>query len=137
MKTEVAAQLKAAQTFDCIDKQAERHEQSSERKFPVREQGSARRRKLTMAGLAFEHPPAPIGINGGAAAMGADRVAARIRPSHLAEHLMGCVFGQIAKIGQRQGPRCRGHKKMLRHGSIPGKWPWQFLRYSKVEVYLK
>ena len=100
MKTEVAAQLKAAQTFGCVDEQAERHEQSSKRKLPVREQGSARRRKLTMASLAFEHLSTPIGINGGAAAMGADRVAASIRPSHLAEHLMGCVFGQIAKIDQ-------------------------------------
>jgi hypothetical protein len=32
---------------------------------------------------------------------------------------VGCVFGQIAKIDQRQGPRCRGHEKMLRHGRDP------------------
>jgi hypothetical protein len=51
-----------------------------------------------MAGLAFEHPTTPIGINGGAAAMGADRGAVSIFPPHLAEHLVGCVFGQIAKI---------------------------------------
>jgi hypothetical protein len=32
-----------------------------------------------------------------------------------------CVFRQIAKIDQRQRPRRRGHEKMLRHGSRPGK----------------
>jgi hypothetical protein len=79
-----------------------------------------------MAGLAFEHATTPIGIDGGAAAMGADRSGVSIFPSHLAEHLVGCVFGQIAKIDQRQGPRRRGHKKMLRHGSNPEKWPWPF-----------
>jgi hypothetical protein len=77
-----------------------------------------------MAGLAFEHAATLIGIDGGAAAMGADRGAVSIFPSHLAEHLVGCVFRQIAKIDERQGPRCRGHKKMLRHGSNPEKWPW-------------
>jgi hypothetical protein len=51
-----------------------------------------------MAGLAFEHATTPIGIDGGAAAMGADRSGVSIFPSHLAEHLVGCVFGQIAKI---------------------------------------
>jgi hypothetical protein len=72
-----------------------------------------------MAGLAFEHATTPIGIDGGAAAMGADRSGVNIFPSHLAEHLVGCVFGEIAKIDQRQGPRCRGHEKMLRHGRDP------------------
>ena len=98
MKTEVAAQLKAAQAFDRVDEQADRHKQSSKRKLPVSQQGATRRRKLPMAGFAFEHPTTPIGINGGAAAMGADRGAVSIIPPHLAEHLVGCVFGQIAKI---------------------------------------
>jgi hypothetical protein len=35
MKTEVAAQLKAAQAFDRVDEQAERHKQSSKRKLTV------------------------------------------------------------------------------------------------------
>jgi hypothetical protein len=37
MKAQVAAQLKAAQAFGCVDEQAERHEQSSKRKLAVRE----------------------------------------------------------------------------------------------------
>ena len=44
--------------------------------------------------------------------MGADRVAVSIFPPHFTEHLVGGVFRQIAKIDQRQRPRCRGHKKM-------------------------
>jgi len=90
-----------------------------------------------MASLALEHAATPIGINGGTTAMGADRVAVSIFPPHFTEHLVGGVFRQIAKIDQRQGPRCRGHKKMLRHGSNPEKWPWLFLRYSKVDVQFK
>jgi hypothetical protein len=90
-----------------------------------------------MAGLAFEHAATPIGIDGCAAAIGANRDATRVCPPHPAEHLVGCVFRQITKIDKREGPRRRGHKKMLRHGSNPGKWPWLFLRYSDADVYSK
>jgi len=65
-------------------------------------------RFLPVAGLAFEQPATPIGIDDRAAAMGTDR---------------GAV-GQIAKIDQRQRSRRRGHEKMLRHGSRPGKGSW-------------
>jgi hypothetical protein len=53
-----------------------------------------------MAGLAFEHAATLIGIDGGAAAIGADRGAVSIFPPHLAEHLVGRVFREIAKIDQ-------------------------------------
>ena len=74
-----------------------------------------------MAGLAFERAATLIVIDGRAAAMGADRGAVSIFPPHLAEHLVGCIFGQVAKIDERQGPRRRGPKKMLRLKRIPRK----------------
>jgi len=104
----------------------EGHEQNAKQKLVACEQGPAGRRKLPMAGLAFEHLATPVGIDGCAAASGTDRSAIGVWPPHPAEHLMGRLFRQIAQIDQRQGPHRRGHKKMLRHGSSQEKQPWHF-----------
>jgi len=88
MQPEIAAQLKTADALGGVDEQAESHEQRPNRQLSARERGSAGRRELPVAGLAFEQPATPIGIDGRAAAMGTDRGAIGVGPPHTAEHLM-------------------------------------------------
>ena len=47
---------------------------------------------LPVAGLAFEQPATPIGIDDRTAAMGTDRGAVGVGPPHTAEHLVRRVF---------------------------------------------
>jgi hypothetical protein len=91
-----------------------------------------------MAGLAFEHATTPIGIDGGAAAMGTDRSGVSIFPSHLAEHLVGCVFGQIAKIEQRDRVRAAADiRKCCATAEIHKNCHGYFVQYSEADVYFK
>ena len=92
MQPQIAAQLKTADALGGVDEQAESHEQRPNRQLPVRERGSAGRRELPVAGLAFEHPATLIGIDGRAATIGTDRGAVGVGPPHRAEHLVRCVF---------------------------------------------
>ena len=121
VQPEIAAQLTTANALGGVDEQAESHEQRPNRQLSARERGPAGRRELPLAGLAFEQPATSISIDDRAAAMGTDRGAVGVGPPHPAEHPVCCVFRQIAKIDQRQRPCRRGHEKMLRHGSRPGK----------------
>ena len=92
MQPEIAAQLKTADALGGVDEQAESHEQRPNRQLSARERSSAGRRELPVAGLAFEQPATPIGIDDRAAAMGTDRGAVGVGPPHTAEHLVRCVF---------------------------------------------
>ena len=92
MQPEIAAQLKTADALGGVDEQAESHEQRPNRQLSARERSSAGRRELPVAGLAFELPATPIGIDDCAAAMGTDRGAVGVGPPHTAEHLVRCVF---------------------------------------------
>ena len=92
MQPEIAAQLKTADALGGVDEQAESHEQRPKRQLSVRERGSAGRRELPVAGLAFEQPANPISIDGRAAAVGTNWGAAVVWPPHTAEHLVRCVF---------------------------------------------
>ena len=91
MQPEIAAQLKTADALGGVDEQAESHEQRPNRQLSARERGSAGRRELPVAGLAFKQPATPKGIDGRAAAMGTDRGAVGVGPPHTAEHLVRCV----------------------------------------------
>ena len=55
MHPEIAAQLKTADALGGVDEQTESHQQGPKRELSAREQGPAGRRKLPVAGLAFEH----------------------------------------------------------------------------------
>ena len=68
MQPEIAAQLKTADALGGVDEQAESHEQRPNRQLSARERGSAGRRELPVADLAFEQPATPISIDGRAAA---------------------------------------------------------------------
>jgi hypothetical protein len=100
MQPEVATHLKTADPFGGVDEQADCHRQGPERKLPADEQGPPRYRELPAAGLAFENTAASIGIGDKAIAIGTNRRPACVRPSHLAEHLMGTLSQKIAKINQ-------------------------------------
>src|SRR5208283_1059931 len=88
MQPQIPTQLKTADALGGVDEQAESHQQRPKRQLPVRERGSAGRRELPMAGLAFEHPATPVSIDGRAVALGADRSAVGVGPPHRAEHLV-------------------------------------------------
>ena len=92
MQPEIAAQLKTADALGGVDEQAESHEQRPNRQLSARERSSAGRRELPVAGLAFEQPATPIGIDDRTAVMGTDRGAVGVGPPHTAEHLVRCVF---------------------------------------------
>ena len=92
MQPEIAAQLKTADALGGVDEQAESHEQRPNRQLSAREQGSAGRRELPVASLAFEQPATPISIDRRAAAMGTHRGAVGVEPPHTAEHPVRCIF---------------------------------------------
>ena len=92
MQPEIAAQLMTADALGGVDEQAESHEQRPNRQLSARKRSPAGRGELPVAGLAFEQPATPIGIDDRAAAMGTDWGAVGVGPPHTAEHLVRCVF---------------------------------------------
>jgi hypothetical protein len=92
MQPEIAAQLKTADALGGVNEQAESREQRPNRQLSHASGIPLVAENCRWQALQFEQPAAPISINDRAAAMGTDRGAIGIGPSHAAEHPVHCVF---------------------------------------------
>ena len=89
-----------------------------------------------MAGLAFEHAATLIGIDGRAAAMGADRGAVSIFPSQ--QSILWAASSDKSQRSASDRVRAAADiRKCCATGAIQKNGHAIFLRYSEADVYFK
>ena len=115
---EIAAQLQGAMALDAVHKDRDREKVIPNRAFAILKNGARRYRKLIAASAAFPQLTGREGIDLGAAALRAVRLALGIGPTDRNELRMRFLIRHARNGAQRERPCGCGKEEVLRHRQI-------------------
>lgn len=116
LHVEIAAQRQRALALHLVDEDRNGKEIVADRELAAGEDGTARNGELAFTALALEDRAGLVGIDGGAAAMRADRLAFRGAPTDHAEGVAGFFLGHARDLRQRKRAGGGREEEVLRHG---------------------
>ena len=115
LHVEIAAELQGRDTLHRVDEDGDRQQIGLHRQLAAGEDGAAGDGELVAARLALEQPANLEAVARRTIAAGADRLAARRRPAHLAEQPVRLVIAHARDLDQRKGPGAGGEEEVLGH----------------------